>query len=366
MGRRRDQRSRSEHAAGHGRSDWRDRTRGAGTAGHGRQGGHGAAAEQSDPHGTAAAGIKLQDVSPPLTGEMVSQEWNRINRPEMTGGDVAKAIISSPLTVPIGIIEELRGLFGGDTVEGWAQQASDRYSNPNFNESRAFGVKGVAKTPEFGDRFLGVVKGTAQAGATRGILMRNEIGRYNKQRAAEIQTFKDVGDIYQQSQSLRKGEFQLQTQEEEFNARMAARRAATRASGASANRSEYNLQKKREDAATVAQLAEAIAADPSLADGQHNSALMSLAKGNLNLVKQALEVTATGRTMPDVTGVPPATRYTTEAGQAGDIAKTYSDVAGTEDQRAYAASLLEAENARKDAEEQRKSAEAERVRAGTL
>src|SRR4029450_5709915 len=279
----------------------------------------------------AAAGIKLQDVSPPLTGEMVSQEWNRINRPEMTGGDVAKAIISSPLTVPIGIIEELRGLFGGDTVEGWAQQASDRYSNPNFNESRAFGVKGVAKTPEFGDRFLGVVKGTAQAGATRGILMRNEIGRYNKQRAAEIQTFKDVGDIYPQPQSLRKGEFQLQTQEEEFNARMAARRAATRASGASANLSEYNLQKKREDAATVAQLAEAIAADPSLADGQHNSALMSLAKGNLNLVKQALEVTATGRTMPSAeTGLSRGQETTIVARQIPEIA---GDYVRTEEQR---------------------------------
>src|SRR4029434_11323461 len=89
----------------------------------------------------AAAGIKLQDVSPPLTGEMVSQEWNRINRTEVNAGDVAKAIISSPLTVPIGIIEELRGLFGGDTVEGSAQQANDRYRDPKLHGGRGFGAR---------------------------------------------------------------------------------------------------------------------------------------------------------------------------------------------------------------------------------
>ena len=94
----------------------------------------------------------------------------------------------------MGIIEELRGLFGGSSIEGWGNQAEARYNNPNFNESRAFGVP-VAKEPAFGDRFLGVVKGTAQDRAGAGIALRNEVGRYNKQRrgAPELQ---HVGDIY--------------------------------------------------------------------------------------------------------------------------------------------------------------------------
>ena len=54
----------------------------------------------------------------------------------------------------------------------------------------------VAKEPAFGDRFLGVVKGTAQDRAGAGIALRNEVGRYNKQRGVELQNFKYVGDIY--------------------------------------------------------------------------------------------------------------------------------------------------------------------------
>ena len=42
---------------------------------------------------------------------MVQGEWNKLVKPEMSGGDIAGAIFSSPVTVPMGILEELRGLF---------------------------------------------------------------------------------------------------------------------------------------------------------------------------------------------------------------------------------------------------------------
>jgi hypothetical protein len=305
-------------------------------------------------------------VTDPRVGQQIQRGFQQLDQPSMSPGGLVGKILQAPFTVPVGIIEELRGLMGGDTIEGWAQEARSRYGDPNFTESRAFGVQGPAEEPTFGDRFLGVVTGSAQRGAMAGKTIRQQIGAYNANRKAVLRENKDVQQLNLGDINLQTERFKAEHQPELFSSQMDARRAATRASTLSGNLSQYTLTKKQEDAATVAQLAQALAADPSLADGQHTSALMALAKGNLNLVKQALEVTAAGRTMPDVTGVTPGQKFPVLAGQAGDIAKTYSDVAGTDEQRAYAASLLAAENARKDAEEQRKAAAAAGVRAGTL
>jgi hypothetical protein len=270
----------------------------------------------------AAAGIAPEAVSPELTPGMVNQEWNKINRPpEWDAGRIATTIASLPVTAPIQLIEGIRGLFGGDTIQGWAEQADARYSNPNYSESRAFGVTGVAKEPDYGDRWTGIITGRSQQGAMAGKLMRNEIGRYSKQRSQELKDFKYIGDIYAQGQTLQKNDFDIQHQPEDFRTKIDARRASTAASQAGTALSQYTLNKKQEDAATVQALANALSADPSLADGQHTAALMSIAKGNLNLVRQALEVNAAGITMPDpTTHLRPAEAAPLAVGLGKDIA----------------------------------------------
>jgi hypothetical protein len=272
-----------------------------------------------DPRG---ANIQPGPVSPELTPGMVNQEWAKINRPpEWDAGRIASTIAKLPVTLPIQLIEGVRGLLGGDTIQGWAEQADARYSDPNYSESRAFGVKGIAKEPDYGDRWTGIITGKSQEGALHGKLMRQEIGRYTKQRSSELKDFKYVGDIYQQSQNLYKTGKELEFLPEEQQMKRDRTGAYLRSSRASAALSEHTLQKQRDDEATVAQLANALSADPSLADGNHTSALMAIAKGNLNLVKQALEVHAAGLTMPDAsTRLTPAQSAPLVAGVVKDLA----------------------------------------------
>ena len=140
-------------------------------------------------------------IPPPVTDPQVAQQiqqgFQQLDRPQMGGGDIAGAILRAPLSIPMGIAEELRGLMGGSTIEGWAQQARDRYGDPNYNESRAFGVQGAAKEPDFGDRFLGVVTGSAQRGAMAGKILRQQIGEYNANRRAALRENKDVMQLQQ-------------------------------------------------------------------------------------------------------------------------------------------------------------------------
>jgi len=140
-------------------------------------------------------------IPPPATdpriGQQIQQGFQQLDRPSMSPGNLASTILKAPLTIPVGIIEELRGLMGGDTIEGWAQEARGRYNNPNFTESRAFGVQGPAEEPTFGDRFLGVVTGSAQRGAMAGKIIREQIGAYNAQRKAALRENKDVQQLQQ-------------------------------------------------------------------------------------------------------------------------------------------------------------------------
>src|SRR4029077_13845674 len=102
----------------------------------------------------AAANVTAEPVSPELTPGMVNQEWNKINRPpEWDAGRIASTIAKLTVTLPIQLIVGARGLMGGDTLPGGAEQADARYSDPNYSESRAFGVKGLAKEPDYGDRW---------------------------------------------------------------------------------------------------------------------------------------------------------------------------------------------------------------------
>ena len=324
------------------------------------------------PSAVDVTGNPLQAPPVPLPAEdprirqQIQQGFQQLDRPSMTPGHLASTILSAPLTIPVGIIEELRGLMGGDTIQGWAQQARSRYNDPNFAESRAFGVQGPAEEPTFGDRFTGVVTGSAQRGAMAGKIIRQQIGAYNANRKAALRENKDVQQLQLGDINLQTETFKAQHQPELFQSQMDARRAATRASTISGNLSQYTLTKKQEDAATVAQLAQALAADPSLADGQHTSALMALAKGNLSLVKQALEVTAAGRTMPDASGLRPGEKIPLLAGQAQDVARDYVTDRRTEEQRAVDQAKIDAANARQDAETQRKAAEDAANRAGGL
>ena len=136
-------------------------------------------------------------VTDPRVGQQIRQGFQQLDKPDTGPGDIAGAILRSPLTVPVGIIEELRGLMGGDTIQGWAQEARSRYNSPTFSETRAFGVQGNAEEPSFGDRFLGVVTGSAQRGALAGKEIRQQIGAYNAQRKAALRENKDVQQLQQ-------------------------------------------------------------------------------------------------------------------------------------------------------------------------
>jgi hypothetical protein len=153
------------------------------------------------PSAVDVTGNPLQAPPVPLPAEdprirqQIQQGFQQLDRPSMTPGHLASTILSAPLTIPVGIIEELRGLMGGDTIQGWAQQARSRYNDPNFAESRAFGVQGPAEEPTFGDRFLGVVTGSAQRGAMAGKVIRQQIGAYNAERKAALRENKDVQQL---------------------------------------------------------------------------------------------------------------------------------------------------------------------------
>jgi len=136
-------------------------------------------------------------VTDPRVGQQIQQGFQQLDRPETGPGDLAATILKAPLTVPLGIAEELRGLMGGDTIQGWAQEARSRYNSPTFSETRAFGVQGNAEEPSFGDRFLGVVTGSAQRGALAGKEIRQQIGAYNAQRKAALRENKDVQQLQQ-------------------------------------------------------------------------------------------------------------------------------------------------------------------------
>jgi hypothetical protein len=255
----------------------------------------------------AAAGIEPGSVSPELTPGMVNQEWNKINRPpEWDAGRIATTIAALPATIPLQLVESIRGLFGGDTIQGWKEQADARYSNPNYSESRAFGVTGVAKEPDYGDRWTGIITGRSQQGAMAGKLMRNEIGRYSKQRSEELKNFKYVGDIYGKGQELQTNQLNLDflPQKQQFE-RDRNRRAQEqlelnrRSSGATATLAEMRAKKMREDAAKAAVLAGRFKGDPQLA--MDPAALVQAAGGDPDLANKVITATKGMYEIPDPT-----------------------------------------------------------------
>jgi hypothetical protein len=171
--------------------------------------------------------LQAPPIPPPLTdpqvGQQIRQGFQQLDRPSMSPGNLAATILKAPLTVPLGIVEELRGLLGGETIEGWAQQARSRYNDPNFTESRAFGVQGPAEEPGFGDRFTGIVTGSAQRGAMAGKIIRQQVGAYNAQRKAALRENKDVQQLQLGDISLQKGTFDVQTQKPLYDSLMAQR-----------------------------------------------------------------------------------------------------------------------------------------------
>ena len=266
------------------------------------------------PSAVDVTGNPLQAPPVPLPAEdprirqQIQQGFQQLDRPSMTPGHLASTILSAPLTIPVGIIEELRGLMGGDTIQGWAQQARSRYNDPNFAESRAFGVQGPAEEPAFGDRFLGVVTGSAQRGAMAGKVIRQQIGAYNAERKAALRENKDVQQLQLGDINLQKGTFDVQTQEQEFKSRMAAQRAATRASMLSGDRSSFLLNRDQQREAKLRSLAEAIQQNPDLA--RDPRALMLAAGGDLDLANKAITATtAIGQIPAPDTGLPRGDQY---------------------------------------------------------
>ena len=92
------------------------------------------------------------------------------------------------------------------------------------------------------------------------------------------------------------------------------------------------------------QLADALVADPTLVNDYGR--LTKMAEGRLDLVGKAIQNETARRSMPNEAGVPPATRYTTEAGAAVGTADQAARDAKAEQDRAIAAANLEAANAR--------------------
>lgn len=272
------------------------------------------------PSAMDVAGNPLQapPIPPPITdpqvGQQIQQGFQQLDRPSMSPGNLAATILKAPLTVPMGIVEELRGLLGGDTIEGWAQEARGRYNDPNFTESRAFGVQGPAAEPSFGDRFTGVVTGSAQRGAMAGKIIRQQIGAYNANRRAALKETKDVQQLQLGDINLQKGTFDVQTQEEEFKSRMRARQSATRASGLAGDRSAFLLNRDQQREAKLRSLAEAIQQNPDLA--RDPRALMLAAGGDLDLANKAITATTAIGNMPAPdTGLPRGEEYKFDIGR---------------------------------------------------
>jgi hypothetical protein len=282
-----------------------------------------------NPGDPTGANIQPEAVSPELTPGMVNQEWSKLNRPpEWDAGRIASTIASLPVTLPIQLIEGVRGLFGGETIQGWAEQADARYSDPNYSESRAFGVKGVAKEPDYGDRWTGIITGKSQEGARHGQLMRQEIGRYTKQRTAQLKNFKYVGDIYQQSQQLWKTGKELEFLPEEQEMKRAAdRRAQERlaldraSSTATTHLANLRAGKMTEDARIEAQLADALVRDPLLVNDYGR--LMKVAEGRIDLVNKAIGTETARRNMPNEQGLTGKDIFDTKLGLGKDIARNY-------------------------------------------
>jgi hypothetical protein len=181
-----------------------------------------------------------------------------------------------------------------------------------------------------------------------GKLMRQEIGRYSKQRSEELKNFTYVGDIYSKAQTLQENEFKLQHQGEDFSSKMDARKAALNASNLAAKLSGFRLSQDQQKAQQAKDLAAAIQQNPELATDP--VALMKAAGGNLPLVKAALDIYTGVHTLPDASGLTPGQRIPMQAAQGADIAQAYGADAIAQAQRDAEAAKLEAANARADAQ----------------
>jgi len=288
---------------------------------------------------------------------------------ELTEGGMGLGnILSLPVTAPLGILEELRGLVGMSTVGGWAEQADARYDNPDKGETRAFG-KRVAEEPAAGDRysgigskFMGLVTGESQRRAMAGKVLKRQILEYNARRKANIEEHKDVMGLQQGQQSLDLGEltrqqkqFQIDNQAQKLLDTFATSAASRNASDASAAAKWYDLSQKKGKAGRRQALTNRLMLNPALVDDWN--ALVEAAGGDLDVASEALSAVKGYRTRPDAMGVEPGQRFGVEAGQASDIARTYSDVAGTEEERAIDQARLDAANAREDAQKERERAD---------
>jgi hypothetical protein len=306
-------------------------------------------------------------VTDPRVGRQIQQGFQQLDRPSMGPGDLAATILKSPVTVPLGIIEEIKGLFGGNTVQGWAQDARSRYNDPNFTESRAFGVQGPAEEPAFGDRFTGVVTGSAQRGAMAGKIIRQQIGAYNAQRKAALHENKDVQQLQLGDINLQKGTFDVQHQGEDFATKMDARKAATRASGAATAASElaaqlsrFNLQDKLARKARADFLFSAIRQDPELA--KDTKRLMELAGGDLDLVVKAQNAYTGAHTLPDDTGMTGAQKVPLVAGLIKDLGAGVTSDIQAENRAIGGAGAVAQDQARADVISQQDQIRADAIR----
>lgn len=311
----------------------------------------------------------LPSENDPKVKQAIGQGYDQLTEGGMTLGNA----LALPLTAPLGILEELRGLVGMNTIGGWAEKADQRYDNPDLNETRAFG-KRVAEEPAAGDRysgigskFMGLVTGESQRRAMAGKVLTRQILEYNARRKANLEEHKDVMSLQQGQQGLELGEltrqqkqFGIDTQAQKFLDSLATSAASRNASAASAASKWYDLSQKQGKAGRRQALTNQLMLNPALVDDWN--ALVAAAGGDLDVASEALSAVKGYRTRPDaLTGM--TTGETTQANLAGvnaDTARLAGDL-GTQDTRNYTEGRDELTAQREYEERTAKLAEARRV-----